>query len=580
MRKIRIVASILSLAMVTSMLAACGGDKNKSGVVKEYDPNYEYETGFEVKLSGYTGTTENWNDTYIVKLLEDKFGVSIEAAPHSRDIWATKWNLMMAEDDMPDMVTNAAFTLAQVSEWGADGYLLPINEYLNHMPNLASFFESHPDYKVACTSPDGNIYGLQMISENIYNNVTRTFINEEWLNRVGKKYPTNLDELYDVLKAFKEKDANGNGDPHDEIPFAWTENYSRKALHNILNACGIVAEKNTANAYGILEVDKKEKVYLADTTDNYRYFLTYMNKLWEEGLCLDTAYTSTKAEVQAMSKKDLLGMFSEASSVVVMSENDENPSARWEYVGGLTSEVNDVPIIGATNTITNEIKTVISADTEHPAEICRIIDFFFSEEGIRAAKGAEWYVENIEEIGSKWYYDKENPIIIEGLEDYPMYEMAEECNNNVPAGFENWSTYFLQKCYINGGFDMVGYIDPNSVFAILPKVSASDEICDNLIEANYEAWIAQIHKRINDPGEAEIKFGYPIMVYDSTIAGERASIWTDINLLCQTAQAQFITGEKDVENDAHWNEFIKNLEKAGLKRLLEIEQTSYDALYK
>ena len=31
-------------------------------------------------------------------------------------------------------------------------------------------------------------------------------------------YPTNVDELYEVLKAFKEQDANGNGDPNDEIP--------------------------------------------------------------------------------------------------------------------------------------------------------------------------------------------------------------------------------------------------------------------------------------------------------------------------------------------------------------------------
>ena len=78
---------------------------------------------------------------------------------------------MMAEDDMPDIATAAQFTLAQVSGWGADGYLLPINEYLEHMPNLAAFFESHPDYKAACTSPDGNIYGLAYISEDIYNNV-------------------------------------------------------------------------------------------------------------------------------------------------------------------------------------------------------------------------------------------------------------------------------------------------------------------------------------------------------------------------------------------------------------------------
>ncbi len=70
-----------------------------------------------------------------------------------------------------------------------------------------------------------------------------------------------------------------------------------------------------------------------------------------------------------------------------------------------------MPIIGAANTISNEINTVISADTEHPAEICRIIDYFFTTEGSRASTSAEWYVENYEEIGSKWYHDKDNPWI-------------------------------------------------------------------------------------------------------------------------------------------------------------------------
>ena len=32
--------------------------------------------------------------------------------------------------------------------------------------------------------------------------------------------PTTTDEYYEVLKAFKEQDANGNGDPNDEIPLA------------------------------------------------------------------------------------------------------------------------------------------------------------------------------------------------------------------------------------------------------------------------------------------------------------------------------------------------------------------------
>ena len=36
--------------------------------------------------------------------------------------------------------------------------------------------------------------------------------------------PTTIDEYYEVLKAFKEQDANGNGDPDDEIPLITAAN--------------------------------------------------------------------------------------------------------------------------------------------------------------------------------------------------------------------------------------------------------------------------------------------------------------------------------------------------------------------
>ena len=591
----RALSMILAVVMLLGVFAGCNTDKpvGTSEPTKETEKaenptaaptapqEYVYDTGFTVSISGRRGTTEDWDGTMIVKYLEDMFGVDIEAIPENDDVFDTKWNLMMAEEDVPDIVTNVTWNLAQVSQWGKDGYLLPINEYLEHMPNLSAYFEANPEYKAACTSADGNIYGLQSISENIYNNVTRSFINEDWLNRVGMEYPTTLDELYEVLKAFKEQDANGNGDPNDEIPFAWTENYSRKTLHNILNACGIVTEKNTSKPWGILEVSEDGTVYLADTTDNYRYFLTYMNKLWEEELCLMTAYTSTKAEVQAMIKENIIGVMAESGSAWPISEDDVNPSARWEYLGGMTSAVNDVPIIGATNTVSNQIKVVISADTEHPEEICRLVDYFYTEAGTRV-RDLYWYAETFEEIGKVYYKDLDNPVIIPGLEDYPIYNVHPDTANTVPEGYDKWGTYAIQKLYINEAFNIIAPMDPTDLPYIVSASGASDELCDTMIEMNARnsAWVAQIHKRINDEGEAEIRFGYPIMVYEEAVVDERTSIWTDLFLLCQTAQAQFITGEKDIENDADWNTFLKDLEKAGLTRLLEIEQEAYDALYK
>ena len=49
---------------------------------------------------------------------------------------------------------------------------------------------------------------------------TKFWINQTWLDNLGLKAPATLDELYDVLVAFRDQDADGNGDPSDEIPLA------------------------------------------------------------------------------------------------------------------------------------------------------------------------------------------------------------------------------------------------------------------------------------------------------------------------------------------------------------------------
>jgi putative aldouronate transport system substrate-binding protein len=46
---------------------------------------------------------------------------------------------------------------------------------------------------------------------------TETYINSDWLQKLNLQKPTTVEELYDVLVAFRDKDPNGNG-KKDEIP--------------------------------------------------------------------------------------------------------------------------------------------------------------------------------------------------------------------------------------------------------------------------------------------------------------------------------------------------------------------------
>ena len=55
-------------------------------------------------------------------------------------------------------------------------------------------------------------------------------INKTWLDKLGLEVPSTLGELEEVLKAFKEKDPNGNGKA-DEIPMDWPCEYGLSLIH-------------------------------------------------------------------------------------------------------------------------------------------------------------------------------------------------------------------------------------------------------------------------------------------------------------------------------------------------------------
>ena len=82
------------------------------------------------------------------------------------------------------------------------------------------------DALASVMNPDGTIYTLPQVNSGAELRVARKlFINKKWLENVNMEVPTTTEELYQLLKAFKEQDANGNGDPNDEIPLCsqdWT----------------------------------------------------------------------------------------------------------------------------------------------------------------------------------------------------------------------------------------------------------------------------------------------------------------------------------------------------------------------
>src|SRR5690606_28535516 len=129
-----------------------------------------------------------------------------------------------------------------VVKYGSEGFLLPLNDYLNetYMPNFTRILENEPELLAALSTPTGEVYVLPTMNRNALPQTNDTLvINTEWLEKVGKEAPTTTDELFDVLMAFKEAgDLNGNGKA-DEVPMTFKYGEGNTGLFSFMGFTGL-----------------------------------------------------------------------------------------------------------------------------------------------------------------------------------------------------------------------------------------------------------------------------------------------------------------------------------------------------
>ena len=117
-----------------------------------------------------------------------------------------------------------------------------------------------------------------------------TITNTEWLDRLGMEMPTTLDEFYNMLVAFRDEDANGDGDPTNEIPGRAptpVATPSASLSTGPLASTAIVGTRWTPTPM---------KGISAPIIRAYKESIAFMKKCWDEGLFQSTFFSGTGEE--------------------------------------------------------------------------------------------------------------------------------------------------------------------------------------------------------------------------------------------------------------------------------------------
>ncbi|MBW7459266.1 extracellular solute-binding protein, partial [Paenibacillus sepulcri] len=188
-----------------------------------------------------------------------------------------KLNVWLASGEAPDIIftydTNTLFKYAQQGGiWELDDLL---KEY---GPQITANNQKALDQ---AGTYEGKRFAITALRANP--NVGAVFkIRQDWLDKLNMKAPTTVDELYQVLKAFKEKDP-GNVGKDKVVPYAFPA-IGKAFMYALSSAFGInpkLMSNGTDLAGGVWENDK----FISNiAAPGARDMFKFLNKLYVEGL--------------------------------------------------------------------------------------------------------------------------------------------------------------------------------------------------------------------------------------------------------------------------------------------------------
>jgi putative aldouronate transport system substrate-binding protein len=238
----------------------------------------------------------DYGDMTIFKELEKKTNVHIRWKNIPGDGYQEKKNLMLASGDLPDAFYSSGFSDSDIVKYGQNGTIVPLEKLIDkYAPNLKKRLEERPELKKIITAPDGHIYSLPRAEEmGLVEFPNEQVINKKWLDKLGLPVPKTIEEYHQALKAFKEKDPNGNG-KQDEIPMSFTLNGWCGDIGDLFGAFGM--PDNTDH-----RIVKNGKVIFTAAQPEYKEAIKYYHKWVKEGLIDPESFTQTTPQFFAKGK--------------------------------------------------------------------------------------------------------------------------------------------------------------------------------------------------------------------------------------------------------------------------------------
>lgn len=460
------------------------------------------------------------------KRLCDETNVYWEVTEVPSTDWNEKLNLAFVSGNLPDVIIGSMST-SQIYKYNSTGALIDMKPLIEqYAPNIRAKMEGSPEFAQVITLPNGQIASLASTSMADCTSTDECpndflYINQVWLDQLGLAVPTNVDELYNALIAFRDNDMNGNGDPSDEIPF--TARLGVDTLRQASVMFGTVL--GTTTDYNLF-LNHGQVVYVP-LTDEYKNYVSFLHKLYDENLMDREYFTLSAQQIAAKAENEdlLYGCFFAAGNNLVGQDRAE------QYVPVMPFETNgEYYSTGRAYAVPGMFS--ITSACQNPELAIQWADLFYDQEyGKITWMGTD---------GVSYQYNDD------GTWDW-LYPDGCETVMDVRGHHT-----LLFSCGWN-------WVCPDDWFMI-----------NDISEAPMNKHRAMIAE--NYPGACRVAL--PTLYYSENDLKEMAILSADLNAYESEMFAKFVVGEADIETQ--WDEFTKTLNTIGAQKLVSIVQNAYN----
>lgn len=572
------LALVLAMSMLASAaLAGCGNSSSDTGstaadgvdatqeeflnldgtlpIIKDAAAFEEANGGkLTMMIVNDASRTVEVKDLAMVQRWKEDTGIEFDWQTIPSDSAAEKLSLLMTSgDDLPDAFWNFKDGQSSVyaTQYGSDVFLPTQDLIEQYCPTVSKVLEDNPQYQKEIVTPDGNMYGFPYIEQmkGLVMTSGPLLINQNWLDQVGLDLPTTVDEFTEVLYAFKEAgDLNGNGQA-DEVPaltmFGPEEIDTFGSYNMFYRFTGCFGQADSY-CYGNYMADHLSvidgKITFTGMNESIRKTADYFHQLYVDGMfnvdCFEststTNYTNNEL-IQSEAKAGVVGVWSD------MTISDNNVRAEYVAIPQLTGEdggLSGFPLNYSEMQDTSN--TAITIDCKYPEVIACFVEYLVSNPSLSVQ--SNWGA-----VGYN-YYEDENGMLCFNLDD---------SGNIIPV--EPYSSF---------GDMRVNTTPCRGSMIVL------DEYYDSVCQYTYDA-VNLLDFQYTNGKEEQLSRGtnVPKMMFTVDENQRLNQIQPIISDIVDRYVATFV---QNGTTDDTWNQYLSELEAAGVNELVEIFQGAYD----